>query len=190
MAGRHSADDHSRFTAAPNHSTTSLHCRCAAAAAVVVVMLLPVECHSSAGSPAAQLPLCQGPSCQRMSDLLPTLQFQAGGGPKIQCSCADFDAGACFAPGCFPCAKSCFADPEVAALPGPFGTGLLCSSGCLPCCQQAIDPQRAANSTCLLDAACQPYSTTASRKTARSTAAGRRGAVSWQLLQRRRRRGV
>jgi hypothetical protein len=98
--------------------------------------------------------LCQGASCARMSELLPQLRFQAGQ-TGINCSCADFHAGVCFAPGCFPCAKACFDNPDIAAAPGPFGTGLLCSAGCAPCCQQAADPQRSPNSTCVLDAACE-----------------------------------
>jgi hypothetical protein len=95
-------------------------------------------------------PLCSGASCQRMSDLLPQLQFRTPG-QQVPCSCQQFSSGACFAPGCFPCNKSCFsAVPELAKAPGPFGTGLLCSSGCQPCCSKAGDPSRPANATCTL----------------------------------------
>jgi hypothetical protein len=87
-----------------------------------------------------------------MSDLLPQLGFAEGFGPKVQCSCADFFAGACFAPGCAPCDKACFSDPAVAKLPGPFGTGLLCSNGCTPCCQAPDDPDLYEFSTCELPA--------------------------------------
>jgi hypothetical protein len=66
--------------------------------------------------------------CKAMSDMLAQLEFQQGFGPRVNCTCAQFDAGVCFAPGCFPCARSCL-PKELAALPGPFGTGLLCSSG-------------------------------------------------------------
>lgn len=88
--------------------------------------------------------------CKAVSDMMAQLEFQPGFGPKVNCTCSQFEAGVCFAPGCFPCAKSCFANapPELANLPGPFGTGLLCSTGCQPCCQAAADPNKAANSTC------------------------------------------
>jgi hypothetical protein len=66
--------------------------------------------------------------CKAMSDMMAQLEFQPGFGPRVNCTCAQFEAGVCFAPGCFPCAKSCLSK-ELAALPGPFGTGLLCSSG-------------------------------------------------------------
>lgn len=96
-------------------------------------------------------PFCKGRTCQAMSDLLPTLAFAAGEGPTIFCSCADFDAGRCFAPGCSVCASACFDDvPWLRKLSGPFGTGLLCSEGCLPCCQAPDDPERVAGSTCEL----------------------------------------
>lgn len=97
---------------------------------------------------------CAGASCQAMSDMLPTLAFAEGFGPKVQCSCRDFAAGSCFAPGCAPCDKACFSG-DTAALakqPGPFGTGLLCSSGCLPCCQAPDDPNMYEGSTCELPA--------------------------------------
>jgi hypothetical protein len=92
---------------------------------------------------------CKGRTCRAMSDLLPTLAFAPGQGP-VSCSCADFLAGSCFAPGCSVCDKACFAnDPALARAPGPFGTGLLCSSGCEPCCQ---DPDLVPGSTCVLPA--------------------------------------
>lgn len=85
-----------------------------------------------------------------MTDLLPQLRF-ATAGQKVVCSCADFTAGVCFAPGCFPCDKACFNGvPFLVNASGPLGTGLLCSSGCNPCCQTADDPNRSANSTCEL----------------------------------------
>jgi hypothetical protein len=94
--------------------------------------------------------LCTGASCQKMSDLLPQLRFKKESF-KITCSCPDFFAARCFAPGCFPCDKACFKDqPDLAKDPGPFGTGLLCSQGCKPCCQKEGDPERAKNSTCKL----------------------------------------
>jgi hypothetical protein len=94
---------------------------------------------------------CKGRSCQAMSDLLPTLAFAEGQGPVVECSCADYNAGSCFAPGCFPCAKSCFDGADkLAKMAGPFGTGLLCSSECLPCCQAPDDPDVFEGSTCAL----------------------------------------
>jgi hypothetical protein len=66
--------------------------------------------------------------CKAMSDMMAQVEFQPGFGPTVNCTCVQFDAGICFAPGCFPCAKACLPG-ELAALPGPFGTGLLCSSG-------------------------------------------------------------
>lgn len=100
--------------------------------------------------------LCSGPSCARMSDLLPQLRFKTEG-QKLTCVCADYMAARCFAPGCFPCDKSCFTaagQPLLALEPGPFGTGLLCSVGCQPCCQKDGDPDRPANSTCRLVGDC------------------------------------
>lgn len=99
-------------------------------------------------------PLCTGASCERMSDLLPQLRFRSKG-QTVTCVCADFLKARCFAPGCFPCAKSCFLRaPQLAQEPGPFGTGLLCSAGCNPCCQKEGDPDKAANSTCTLVGDC------------------------------------
>jgi hypothetical protein len=66
--------------------------------------------------------------CKAVSDMMAQLEFQPGFGPKVNCTCAQFEAGVCFAPGCFPCAKSCL-PKDLADLPGPLGTGLLCSSG-------------------------------------------------------------
>jgi hypothetical protein len=98
--------------------------------------------------------LCTGPSCKKMSDLLPQLRFKSDG-ETVTCTCPDFLSARCFAPGCFPCAKSCFEGvPQLAADPGPFGTGLLCSIGCNPCCQKVGDPNRPSNSTCTLVGAC------------------------------------
>jgi len=95
-------------------------------------------------------PNCAGVACKRMSDLLPQLRFKTDG-DKVVCSCAEFTAGVCFAPGCFPCDKACFTGlPVLANAPGPLGTGLLCSSGCNPCCQQENDINRSPNSTCVL----------------------------------------
>lgn len=104
------------------------------------------------GKKAQRRRLCSGPSCKAMSDLLPQLAFADGFGPKVQCGCADFAAGRCFAPGCFPCDGACFSGEQrgLAALPGPFGTGLLCSSGCLPCCQAPDDDDLYEFSTCEL----------------------------------------
>lgn len=84
-----------------------------------------------------------------MSALLPQLRFKRRG-YRIRCTCQDYEAGVCFAPGCFPCPRSCFtgADAPLASLPGPLGTGLLCSTGCRPCCQRRSDPHKARNSTC------------------------------------------
>jgi hypothetical protein len=94
--------------------------------------------------------LCQGHSCLSMSNLLPQMRLADASKP-LQCACAEFSAGRCFAPGCFPCAPSCFAgNSELLRNPGPFGTGLLCSAGCLPCCQAADASSRASNSTCEL----------------------------------------
>jgi hypothetical protein len=98
--------------------------------------------------------LCSGPSCKKMSYLLPQLRFKTDGQP-VTCACPDFQAARCFAPGCFPCAKSCFTGlPQLAADPGPFGTGLLCSVGCNPCCQKEGDPDRPSNSACTLVGDC------------------------------------
>lgn len=95
-------------------------------------------------------PLCSGSSCRSMSVLLPQLRFKQLH-KVLTCTCSDVLAARCFAPGCFPCDKSCFADdPALANEPGPFGTGLLCSIGCYACCQAKNDPDRAPNSTCLL----------------------------------------
>lgn len=104
------------------------------------------------GKKAQRRRLCSGPSCKAMSDLLPQLAFADGFGPKVHCGCADFAAGRCFAPGCFPCDGACFTGEQraLAALPGPFGTGLLCSSGCLPCCQAPDDDDLYEFSTCEL----------------------------------------
>ncbi|KAF6259673.1 hypothetical protein COO60DRAFT_1512386 [Scenedesmus sp. NREL 46B-D3] len=92
--------------------------------------------------------------CKAMSDMMAQLEFQPAFGPRVNCTCAEFDAGVCFAPGCFPCAKSCLPG-DLADLPGPFGTGLLCSAGCNACCQARNDPDKSANSTCdLPDGGC------------------------------------
>ena len=91
---------------------------------------------------------CEGPAYRAVSDLLPQLRF-VDSSRRVSCPCREYESGTCFAPGCFVCARACFADdPELADLPGPLGTGLLCSSGCLPCCQRVGDPEKAGNSTC------------------------------------------
>ena len=109
---------------------------------------------SKGGKHAWRRDACKGRSCKAMSDLLPTLAFADGEGPVVECTCADYDAGVCFAPGCSPCASSCFEGApngkQLAKMAGPFGTGLLCSSDCLPCCQAPDDPDLYEGSTCSL----------------------------------------
>jgi hypothetical protein len=84
-----------------------------------------------------------------MSQMLPTLTYAVGISP-VTCSCTDFSAGKCFAPGCFVCDPACYGGNKELLKPGPFGTGLLCSSGCQPCCQ----PAPTNNGKCILASGC------------------------------------
>jgi hypothetical protein len=139
-----------------------------AATAIAAVLLLVLLCIAGAsargggkydgggkrskGSKHSRRGVCKGSSCKAMSDLLPSLVFAEGEGP-VECSCEEYDAGTCFAPGCFPCKKECFDVPDgkrLSKMGGPFGTGLLCSSDCLPCCQSPDDKDLFEGSTCAL----------------------------------------
>jgi hypothetical protein len=106
------------------------------------------------GAASSRRGACKGTSCAVMSALLPSLAFAEGAGPVVDCSCQDYAAGRCFAPGCFPCENSCFDGvpdgARLAKMGGPFGTGLLCSSDCLPCCQAPDDEELFEGSACAL----------------------------------------
>ena len=54
----------------------------------------------------------------------------------VQCACADFCSGMCFAPGCTPCQVKVWDGDEASCLdPGPLGAGLLCDGRTSdPCC--------------------------------------------------------
>ncbi len=86
----------------------------------------------------------------RVSALLPNTQLRPGA-PPVACSCDDFRAGNCFAPGCQPCGPECnvpAAQGPLRPQRGPLGTGLLCAAGgCEACC---ADPAQVANTSCAL----------------------------------------
>jgi hypothetical protein len=100
----------------------------------------------------ATSPQCSGPTCARIAAMLPLLAFKAKKA-VVRCPLDQFQAGACFAPGCAPCDAACpifAAQPFLLTLPGPFGNGIYCNGRCTPCCQAADNPGRALNSTCVI----------------------------------------
>jgi hypothetical protein len=59
-----------------------------------------------------------------VTEFIPPSRIRAA---AINCSCADYCLGNCFAPLCAPCAAALFSGVrELCFAPGPLGTGLLC----------------------------------------------------------------
>ena len=63
----------------------------------LLALVVVAAARELAADPPPPLP-CEGEACDRMTALLPKLRFKRRG-YRIKCSCKDFEAGVCFAPG-------------------------------------------------------------------------------------------